>query len=152
MQKFDEDSRHWGSADTRLEQHRVASSKRLDNLDSRKKQGIISRADDEDHAKRFAVDLSANTGKPERQASPSKTAGREEPVRFALEKPAGLGERKNFSCESFRGRPTTRTRGCLGETGGMFRDEAAKFPDTSETPDQRRIGPALLGGSGCSHR
>ena len=126
------------SPDTRLEQHGVAGSQRLDELHAREQQGVIARSDDENDAERFAVNLAAHTGEPKRPATLAEAAGGQHPSGFAFEEPTGLGERENFRGQGFERGTLPGGGGSFSQLRRMFSNQSAELANQFQAAIQRR--------------
>ena len=140
------------SAEAGLEQHGIAGRERLDELHAREQQRVIARPDDENDAKRLAVNFAANTGKPQRPAALAETARGEDLFRVAFKKAAGFSKRKNFGGQGFeRGTLPGGGRG-FGKLRGVFGDQPAQFANNFSRSANGVSRPARLGGASRSHR
>ena len=123
MDEIDQGTRREGTADARLEQHRIARDERLDELNTRKQQRVIAGADNQHDAQRFAANFTAHPRKPERKAASSKTTRSEKLRGVAFKKATGFGKGKNFRSDRFERRTLARRGRGFRENGSVIGDE-----------------------------
>ena len=98
-----------------LEQDRVARDERVERMNRREKERIISRTDDKHEAEWLALHFKGEAAQPERTPAFSGATRREHPRSAFFQPATGVGQREDFGNELLRRRPIAHRGGGDGE-------------------------------------
>ncbi len=129
MQNFDKRLRSARSVVAWFDENCIAGDERLEGLNGRQKERVVSWSDDENQTVRLALDFAVNAAKPEGAPPPSESPSSQDAPAFVLKKSARGRERNDFRRQDFSRRTLPKVIGGFSERCCFFDNEQPGAPD-----------------------